>query len=151
MLVNADGKLPNDRTHVFKASGFYRWNFGLTASANMLWQSGAPLSEFGAIIYPPPNFGFLRQRGTAGRTPSSFDLNLRAMYELKLGASRDSQARSILDVFNLFSSNTPVNYDQIHYFDLDDEGNQTNPNPTDGWVTQYHPPTSFRLGVEFGF
>ena len=66
LMANGDGLLPNDRTHVLKASGFYRFVSGLNVGASVLWQSGTPLSEFGGSAVGYPYKVFLRQRGTAG-------------------------------------------------------------------------------------
>ena len=63
------GLLPNDRTHVIKYSGSYRFDFGLSAGAFVVWQSGTPLSEFGGLYPVEPWRILLAQRGSSGRTP----------------------------------------------------------------------------------
>jgi len=148
-----DGLLPNDRTHVFKFSGSYRFDFGLTAGTFLTWQSGTPLNEFGgtSLLPGPGLFGFVQPRGTAGRTSSFFDLNLRLTYDLALGAASKRDVRFFLDVFHLISDREPVTFDQVHYFNLDSEGNQILPNPLYGQPTRFHLPTALRLGVQFGF
>ena len=40
--VNSTGLLPNDRTHVFKLSGSYAFDFGLTAGTFLTVASGTP-------------------------------------------------------------------------------------------------------------
>jgi hypothetical protein len=150
-LVDGDGLLPNDRTHVFKASGFYLFEIGLNVGASIVWQSGTPLNEFGGSVYGPPFQTFLQQRGTAGRTPSLFDMNLRLDYTFGRNSAARWKPRLILDVYHLFSDGTPVDYDQIHYFNVDADGNQIDPNPTYGWVNRYSPPTTVRLGFELSF
>jgi hypothetical protein len=151
MLVDGDGLMPNDRTHVLKFSGSYRFDFGLTAGTFLTWQSGTPLNEFGGTSWGWPLFGFVQPRGTAGRTPSIFDLNLRLTYDLSLGAASKQNLRFYLDAFHLFSQSDPVDFDQVHYFGLDDQGNQAQPNPTYGTPLRFQPPTSVRLGLQFGF
>jgi hypothetical protein len=154
LLVDADGLLPNDRTHVFKFSGAYRFDMGLNLGTFVTWQSGTPLNELGAVGQPADSLGFhgfVQPRGTVGRTPSIFDLNLRLTYDLVLGAASKQNARFFLDVFHLISDREPVNFDQVHYRNLDDEGNQTNPNPLYGAPTRYHLPTAVRLCLQFGF
>ena len=64
---------------------------------------------------------FLQQRGTAGRTPSIFDLNLRLDYTFGRNSATRWKPRLILDVYHLFSDGTPVDYDQIHYLNVDAE------------------------------
>jgi hypothetical protein len=139
----ATGLLPNDRTHVFKCSGSYRFAFGLTAGASFLWQSGTPLSEgaWGGI--------FLTPRGTSGRTPAIWDLSLRFLYDLSLVGGWGS--RLILDIFHVGSPQKPVDIDQSHYLTVDDNLNPQMPNPTYGMAYRYQPAMSVRLGLEVKF
>jgi len=150
-LVNGTGMLPNDRTHVFKFSGAYRFDFGLTAGTWIVWQSGTPLNEFGGSTFGPPAFIFLRQRGTAGRTPVIFDLNLRLTYDLARLTQTKWQPKLIADIFHIGSQRRPVNFEQVRYFNQDTDGNQINPNPIYGRATRYHPPMSVRLGIEINY
>ncbi|MCF8242254.1 MAG: TonB-dependent receptor [Melioribacteraceae bacterium] len=76
-VKNSEGLLPNDRTHVFKFAGFYKFDFGLVCGTSIVYQSGTPLSEFGVDPYGLLLPVFINQRGTAGRTPALFDMNLR--------------------------------------------------------------------------
>jgi hypothetical protein len=150
-MVNSTGLLPNDRTHVFKFSGSYHFDFGLTAGTFLLWQSGTPLSEWGGSSIGPPWYAFLRQRGTAGRTPSIFDVNLRFSYNLKKLIETSWEQRLLLDIFHLGSNRTPVDFEQIHYYNLDENGNQINLNPQYNLPTRFQPPMSLRLGIEMSF
>jgi len=150
-LTNSTGLLPNDRTQVFKFSGSYRFDFGLTAGTWLIWQSGTPLNEFGGSTVGPPFYTFLKQRGTAGRTPAIFDLNLRLTYDLARLTQTKWQPKLIADVFHVGSRRKPVNFEQVHYFNQDPGGNQINPNPIYGLATRYHPPISMRLGIEVNF
>ena len=147
----SSGLLPNDRTHAFKASGFYAFDFGLNLGGSMSWQSGTPLSELGGSQYGTPLFTFLQPRGTAGRTPSILDLNLRADYTFGVRSGRRWKPRLILDVYHLLGDDEPVKYDQRRYYNVDTDGSQIDPNPTYGEVTRYSPPTTVRLGLELSF
>jgi hypothetical protein len=149
-LVNANGLLPNDRTHVAKLSASYRFDFGLTVGTFVLWESGTPLSEFGGSKAGGFNYDFLRQRGTAGRTPSIWDFNLRLTYNLPTGFS-PVQMRLVADAVHIGSSRTPVDYEQIHYFNVDASGHEINPNPLYGQANKFQPPMSLRVGVEAQF
>jgi hypothetical protein len=151
LLVNATGLLPNDRTHVFKFFGFYRWPFGLVIGTSIIWQSGTPLSELGGSSFGGLWNEFIGQRGTAGRTPSIFDLNLRIVYDLSRIMNTKWTQKIVLDAFHLGSQQTPVALDQVHYFGIDETGAQTAPNPNYGQATRYFPATSVRLGFEIGF
>jgi hypothetical protein len=150
MLENGTGLLPYDRTHALKFSGSYRFRFGLNLGVICSWMSGTPLNEFGI---GSDNFGriFLQPRGTAGRTPDIWDINLRVAYVLPTLTSLDYQARLILDVFHIASTQVAVNYDQLHYLGVDENGNQTYPNPTYGEPTSFQPPMSLRFGIEINF
>lgn len=149
--INGEGRLPNDRTHQVKASGFYAFDFGLNVGASLLWESGAPLNELGGSAYGWPNWTFLQQRGTAGESPAIFDLSLRVDYTFFARTSRRWKPRLILDVYHLFGDEKPVDYDQFHYYNRDADGNQVDPNPNYGEPIRYYPPTTVRLGLELSF
>lgn len=145
-LVNGAGRLPNDRPHVFKASGFYRFGIGLTAGASLFWGSGTPLNDYGQL--PPPNnlfYEFLVPRGTEGRTPSIWDLSLRLAYDAFASAGSRWRPKLILDLLHVGSREEPVDFDQVGYLD----GGE--PNPTFMVPTAYQPPTAVRLGFEVAF
>jgi len=153
-LVNATGLLPNDRTHVLKFNGSYRFDFGLNAGAFFLWQTGTPLSELGANPNPARRFSysFLRKRGTVGRTPAIWDLNLRLTYELSQFLKTNFNQKLILDVFHLFSQRKAVNIEQAHFFAVDpNTGEQISENPNYLRPLLYQPPLTIRLGLEVGF
>jgi len=153
-MRNATGLLPNDRTHVFKLFGLYPAGHGLTAGASLIWESGTPLSEFGAVVSGGFAGGHLRKRGTAGRTPSIWDLNLRFQYEFSGQALRIGNSltpRMTVDLLHVASQRKPVNYDQQHYYEMAEDGTPINPNPFYGQPTRYQPPMAVRLGLELGF
>jgi hypothetical protein len=136
------GPLPNDRTHVFKFSGSYCFDFGLAVGTAFTWQTGTPLSEMadlGVLLQPI---------GSVGRTPNIWDLNARLAYSIP--TSLASQTRLILDVFHIASQRDPVNYDQKHYGLVDEDGNvvPASLNSSYGMPTAYQPPMSVRLGIE---
>jgi hypothetical protein len=148
-IPNDEGLLPNDRTHVLKFSGSYAFTFGLTVGTFFFWESGTPLTEFGYA----PNFPdyFISTRGTAGRTPSIWDLNFRFTYNLSYLFKSSFKPRIKLDLFHLFSQRTPVNYDQVHYMDIGQNGQPTNPNPNYLTPVTFQPPFTARLGLEVEF
>jgi hypothetical protein len=150
-MVNADGRLPNDRPHVFKLSGSYRTDVGLTMGTSFVWQSGTPLSVRAGSSQGSPWFNFTQERGSAGRTPSIWDLNLRFTYDLVHYWKAQIRPRLVMDVFHLGSQREPVKFDQIRNFNQDTDGNPIDFNPTYGLATRYQPPTSVRLGMEVDF
>jgi len=149
-LINGSGLLPNDRTHVFKFYGSYRLGFRLTVGTSFTWQSGTPLSTYEGASTGPPWQNFAEERGSSGRTPTIWDLNLRFAYDI-FPPGRSWQPRLLLDVFHLGSQREAVNFDQIQYFGEMGAPPNTNPNPTYGMATKYQPPTTLRLGLEVGF
>jgi hypothetical protein len=116
-----------------------------------MWQSGTPLSELGASTMIPGWITFLKQRGTAGRTPSIADLNLRVTYQIRSVFRARIAPRLILDLFHIGSQRKPVMFDQWHYLGVDEFGNQIDPNPLYMHATSYFPPMSGRLGLEINF
>jgi len=147
-VKNSTGLLPNDRTHVLKLAGAYPLGLGLTTGFFFTWQSGTPLNDFGVNPYYV-RATFLVPRGSAGRTPSIWDLNFRFSYPFQLGKGVD--ARATLDWLHVGSPRRPVWLEQVQYVSEDANGNPINPNPTYGQVRSYQPPTQARLGVEFTF
>jgi hypothetical protein len=144
--VNTTGLLPNDRTHLFKFSGSYRFSFGFLIGITFTAQSGTPLSD-----YADTQFGlkFLSTRGSAGRTPALWDLNARVMYELNF--LTPWRTKLILDVFHIASQYQAVDINQFHYRGLDENGNPTDPNPSYGKAYRYQQPMSVRFGMEVTF
>jgi len=151
MSINGTGLLPNDRTHVLKLSGAYRLGYGLTAGTVLNWQSGTPLSVLEASSWSYPWLNFAQERGSAGRTPSIWDLNLRFVYDFSYALHSSMRPRFIVDIFHIGSQQEPVDYDEIRNFEQDAAGNQISPNPTFGLPTRYQPPTALRLGFEWDF
>ncbi|MEE9270562.1 MAG: TonB-dependent receptor [Candidatus Krumholzibacteria bacterium] len=154
MLRNSEGRLPNDRPHVFKIYGSHATRWGLSAGGFFTWQSGTPLSEFGLL----QGFWLVHQRprGTFGRTSSIWDLNLRFSYDLASRASgeRRSTPRLLVDIFHLFSQKEPVAFDQVRYFKVDDQGNPvplSGENPFFMQPIAWQPPMVVRVGIETGF
>lgn len=142
-MINSEGLLPNDRTHVFKFSGSYVFDFGLTAGMIFQWMSGTPLNELGVdATYGASTF--LVPRGTAGRTPSIWDLNFRFQYDFSGLMQIGKSTKLILDVLHFASQRKEIDYDQYHYYDYD----QQYVNPNYMMPVQFQPPMSFRLGLE---
>jgi hypothetical protein len=141
---NTTGLVPNDRTHVFKFSGYYSFSFGLVAGISFLAQSGTPLSE-----YAQDSFGvrrYLIPRSSSGRTPAVWDLNARIIY--KLNFLSDVQSRLIIDLFHIASQRKAVDINQQKYLKFDESGDPINPNPNYGQAYRYQPSFSMRLGIE---
>lgn len=150
-IPNSSGLLPNDRTHVLKFFGSYAFHFGLNVGTFFSWQTGTPLSELGGTSFGRPLYSFISKRGTAGRTPSIWDLNLRFSYPLNRIFNNQIRPILLLDIFHIASRREVVNIDQIHYFSLDGEGNQIGENATYLQPLAFQSPMSVRLGMEINF
>jgi hypothetical protein len=112
-LINADGKLSNDRTHTFKTSGSYTVQDGaladLTVGLSAYWRSGTPQTAYG---YSPgyQNWEYyLTPRGSVGRNPDDYEMDLHFDYPLKVG---EYEIQFLVDVFNLLDRQAVINYDQ---------------------------------------
>jgi hypothetical protein len=151
LIANSTGLLPNDRRHVLKGHALYRFAFGLNAGFRFAWQSGTPLSELGAIPQATYWSSFLSPRGSAGRSSSIWDLNLRLAYDLGVVLNTSWQSRLILDLFHIASRREGIDFDQKKYFNVDENGHQVNANPFYGQAIRFQPPMALRLGAEVVF
>jgi outer membrane receptor protein involved in Fe transport len=113
-----DGPLPLDRPHDFKLYGTYQANFGLIASLGLNVVSGAPMTAFaaspvyqngGEIPTTPRGAGFTTSDGFRTRTPFTHTVSGELGYNIPLSGSR--RLALMLDVFNIFNSQTPLEYD----------------------------------------
>jgi hypothetical protein len=112
---NASGPLPNDRTHQVKLYGSYHWFFGLTSGFSSRYLSGTPISKLGS--FPGRGFfgrdrRFITPRGSAGRTPDLFALDLHLAYPVHLGTG-GLTVDLFADLFNVANAQTATQVDQI--------------------------------------
>jgi hypothetical protein len=150
LTVNGTGLLPNDRTHVLKGACSYRFDFGLAIGGVFQWMSGTPLNEYGGSMWPG-YWSFVVPRGTVGRTPAVWDLSLRLAYQFADVLSQGVRPRFIVDFFHLASQRQAIQYDQTHYWALDQDGKQIDPNSNYLQAIQFQAPMSVRLGMEVNF
>lgn len=111
-MANSRGVLPNDRTHVFKAFGYYEINREWTVGANLLLSSGRPKVCLGTnteldqnVGYGPEYFfcdGKVSPRGSLGRMPVEKNVDLQLAYRPQ--AMKGLSLK--VDVFNLFDTQT---------------------------------------------
>ena len=104
-LQRANGLLPDDRTHQAKLYGSYQWSFGVTSGLVARYLSGTPVSKLGS-------FGgrFITPRGSAGRTPDLFTLDLHLGYTLRFGTALSVSLFG--DLFNLTNAQKALSVDQ---------------------------------------
>lgn len=122
-LINADGKLSNDRTHQFKVHGSYSFTQGmingLTLGVAAHWASGYPLNAYG---YSPgyQNYEFyLAPRGSLGRGPSEYEADLHVGYPIQFGGR--SRLNLLVDVFNVFNRQSITRYDERYNLSSDND------------------------------
>lgn len=149
--TNATGPLPNDHTHVLKLAGSYRTHPGMTLGTLVIISSGSPVSEFGGTPLGTPYYAFVGDRGSHGRTPATWDLNLRLGYEPPLVSGQRFHTRLTADFMHVASQRKPVRYDEVHYRALDSAGNETDPNPNYRKPIAFQPPMEVRLGAQTSF
>ncbi len=154
-----DGPLPLDRTHDVKAYGTYLFDFGLSLSAGVEVESGAPLTALaahpiygggGEIPLTPRGTGFQTSDGFRTRTPWTKPVNLGAAYTLKLGGGN---LMLLADAFNVFNTQTVLDYDAFSEIAF------TVPNPDFGKAgtsgvlggQQFTAPRQLRVGVRYEF
>jgi hypothetical protein len=163
-IPNSIGPLPNDRTHVFKVVGSYAFDFGLSAGTFFTVQTGTPLNEFGTAAFAG-RLIFLVERGSAGRTPTMWDLNLRFTYDIARHFAWARRGDVIVDFLHVGNPRRAVRVDQTRFLSVDISAlgpmplaashndlvaNQINPNPSFGEALRYQDPMLIRLGFAFG-
>ncbi len=161
LTVGAEGYQPNDRRHVFKFYGSYDYNDALSVGWNTTLSSGRPLSVFGRAFPQADdpnlygNYGdtfftedpvtgafTLRPRGTAGRTPWLFKVDLNASYSWEMNGV---DMRATFDVFNVLN-NQEITAQDEHF-----ESTSGVKNNFFGSTYAWQAPTSVRLGLEARF
>ncbi|MGE5177568.1 MAG: TonB-dependent receptor [Bacteroidota bacterium] len=149
-VANSTGFLPNDQPQVFKLSADYSVPWDVRLGVFLTVASGTPINDFAAGPYfGPQSPSFVVQRGSAGRTPTLWNLDLRLAYDVPL--SQGPKARLQLDVLHLGNPREVVQVDEVHYSTLDVNGNPATPNPNYKKPVQYQPPMAVRLGMEVNF
>jgi hypothetical protein len=147
--VNSTGRLPNDRPHVFKLTLACHPVSTFAVGAFFSAMSGTPRNNFGVGPFGPGPPAFIWPRGSAGRTPTLWDLNLRLAYDLPW--DQVARSRLVLDLLHLGNPREVVQVEEQHFFSGDAQGNQSTRNPN--WLrpTGFQPPMMARLGVEASF
>lgn len=168
LLVNTYGRLPNDRPHQFKFNGSYETPFKLLVSGNFYVQSGIPFNQ----LIPHPvygnNEGFAVPRGTAvipsvnlpdvgglggavgsSRTPTTWNLDLGAVYPVRL--SEKMSLRFSVDWFNVTNTQRAVTLDQTFSINSGVAGVAPVNNPFFGTGAVFQAPSNVRFGAKFQF
>jgi outer membrane receptor protein involved in Fe transport len=173
-LPNAFGPLRSDKPFQFKVHSAYTFPMGLTVSEGFFVSSGIPVSAQGPEVVVGYGDGtiFLKPRGSEGRTPTYWSLDLHADYALPLfgkGKGAGKALSIIVDAFNVFNRHEVLERDQDYVYEgmdgivaweaannLDANGNpKFNPNlPASRFFNTpilYQSPRSLQLGVKLTF
>ncbi len=105
---NDYGNLELDRPAQFRLDTVYNAPFGLSAGLQFYVRSGLPISKLGFFNSPYPDLLYLDTRGSNGRTPTDYDLNLSLGYNATVGPVTITP---MLYLFNLLNRQTPFNFD----------------------------------------
>lgn len=164
LLEGAFGPLPNDREHQFKVYGSYLWPFRLITGFYGQYLSGTPITQFGAHDLYGRNERFVTPRGTFGRSPDIWNVDLHLEYPIQFGGGQE--LRLIADIFNITDQQEPTTVDQEWTLASADDPLTPNvneltcggadrncPDGNDlfGTATNYQQPRTLRLGVKFSF
>jgi hypothetical protein len=146
--VNASGKLTLDRPHTVKLQAAYVFPFNLTLAASGYYQSGTPLSRIGWWNgYAGPEI-FITPRGSEGRSPEIYEVDLHFDYGLTLGPVT---VHFLADLFNTLNRQQTLEVDQVWSFDQADNESPVPTNDHYGFPNTFQQPRTLRLGVRVSF
>jgi hypothetical protein len=160
-FLGADGILPLDRPHQFKAFGNYAWNGGLSIGLGLNLSSGKPLTPLAAN----PNYtnggeiptaarasGIQTIDGFRTRTPFESQVDLQASYNLKLAGTRNLTL--IADIFNVFNQRRTLDYDtwtELSFGVPDPDFGAPISKVSTNALSQFQTPLQLRIGARFSF
>jgi TonB-dependent Receptor Plug Domain len=165
----ADGYLPNDRRHVFKLFGNYAVTDTFRVGLNSTVASGRPRSCVGFVPPSVPDYNDavnystasayyclndqgvteLTQRGTAGRTPWTYSLDLQFAYMPKIASGKLTLQA---DIFNVLNTQRVTEQDEVR--DFSRSTSLTPPGQLSanyGQPTGYQTPRVVRLTARYEF
>ncbi len=150
LLANANGRLANDRPHQLKVTGFHTLPLGLSVGVNAYYRSGIPKDKLGsfALIQGAPVPLYLEPRGSQGREPADWDLDLHLDYPVKVGGFR---VGLIADVFRLFNKQSVLRTDPFFNADGFQADNSVQTNPNYGTPILRADPRLVRVGLRVWF
>lgn len=153
LMNGANGPEANDRTHQLRFRGFYQITPEWLVSANALVMSGRPKNCIGNYPGTPPTTsdygasffycgGELSPRGSKGRLPWTYRLDLGAEYR---PAFADHKLAFTADVFNVFNQQRMSSMQEVGELDGGDH------NPAYGSALSFASPRYVRFGVRYDF
>jgi hypothetical protein len=166
LMVNRDGPLPGDTRHAFRLDGAYAQPLGnrlrARVGASLRADSGAPLDTLGANAPFGPDQTFILPRGSAGRLPWTWQLDLRFALEAPIAGTVTGVS---LDVINATNNREVIAVDQTYTRDAvspvatpqdlpslrNASGQSVALNPGFLSPTAYQLPLQLRLGARVAF
>jgi hypothetical protein len=146
--VNAYGNLTLDRPHQAKIQAAYVFPFGLTTSLAGYYQSGSPISRIGWWNpYGGPET-FITTRGSEGRSPGTYEIDMHADYGLGIGPVT---VHLLADVFNLLNRQEITEVDQVWAFDQASNEDPVPSNTHYGLANNWQKPRTVRFGLRVSF
>ena len=119
LVLNRKGPLANDRPHSGRVDGFYQLPVGSKASII----AGIGFSAYSGV---PRNYvaqwvqgfqmDFLLPRGSAGRTPTVTQTDIKIAYHREL--SKTTAVEGFLDLFNIFDETTALQVDDNYTYEM---------------------------------
>ena len=107
--INAYGNLELDRPHQFRIDAVYNAPFGVSVGGQFYVRSGNPTSRLGYYNSFYPDLLYLDQRGSNGRLPTDYEMNLSLAYNWNIGPVTITPQ---MYVFNLINRQTVTGIDQ---------------------------------------
>ena len=168
IMYGTNGDQTNDHRHTLKAYGAWKVNSEWTLGANLLAQTGRPKNCFGdapidaeiggygssggssPYLYCVTNgVGEWATRGSAGRTPTLWQLDLNVAYQPEWLKGLTLRAT----VFNVFNKHTVLTVDEAQNanYDPDNGSWSTYNNTTYMTPTGYQTPRYVQLNAEYDF
>ncbi|HYK43340.1 MAG TPA: TonB-dependent receptor, partial [Thermoanaerobaculia bacterium] len=99
-LINSYGDLELDRPHQARLDVVYNAPFGLSAGAQFYVRSGLPTTKYGFFNNFYPTDLFLTPRGSDGRTPTDYEMNLSLGYNVNVGPVTITPQAYLYNVLN---------------------------------------------------
>lgn len=175
LMANRYGALALDRPHLLKVDGFYQFDLKKAGSVvlggSFRAQSGIPHNTLAAHPVYGSDESYLLARGSSGRSPTTWQVDVKASYGRKLNDTMTLEG--FVDVFNLFNNQAELDADERYTIDnsqpivggdakdlahakiLDADGYAANLTPdvnkNFGNLNARQAPLSMRFGVRLSF
>jgi hypothetical protein len=167
LYTNQNGPLPNDRPHLAHVDGYYTHPLGygdILLGLSFSAQSGMPRNYMSALL-SGYQLVFLLPRGSAGRTPTTTELNAKIAYSRQLAPR--VRLEVFVDLFNIFNQQEATLTDDNYTYNLapsivngrpadlayakDVTGAPITKNPNFGHALAYQQPFRGRFGLRLTF